>query len=240
MTAHARSVGQAVVAVDVAVAALQLGVRARDGETHSGVIETRGLPCGRAVAVLAGLWKPERDVIRICGFAEIRHVAPYTVRRRPLVLATHVATQAIEGGVRSGEGVAGNLQMIEASAEPSGDGMTLFASARETGGGVVGRCCLLIGCGVAGIALERESLKLSNRSALMAAVALQRCVRADQRKPVLMIPKSLKRDLPALRGMAPFAIGAHLPPVDIGVAVSTPCPGIREHRLRVAPGTTEV
>jgi len=33
--------------------------------------------------------------------------------------------------------------MIEASAEPSGDGMTLFASARETGGGVVGRCCLL-------------------------------------------------------------------------------------------------
>lgn len=109
VTAQARGVGQVVVAVGVAVATLQLGVRACDGETYSCVIETRGLPCGRVMAVLTCLWKPERDVIRICGFAEIRHVAPYTVRRRPLVLATHVATQAIEGGVRPGEGVAGNL-----------------------------------------------------------------------------------------------------------------------------------
>jgi len=130
--------------------------------------------------------------------------------------------------------------MIEVSAKPSGNGMTLLAGTWEPGCEVVGGCCLLIGGGVAGIALERESLELSNRGALVAAVTLQRCVPADQRKPVLMIPKSLKRDLPALRGMAPFAIGAHLPPVDIGVAVSTPCPGIREHRLRVALGTTEV
>jgi hypothetical protein len=224
----------------VAVAALQLGVRACDGETYSRVIETRGLPCGRVVAVLTCLWKPERDVIRICGSAEIWHVAPYADRRRPLVLATHVATQAIEGGVRAGEGVACKFQMIKASAEPSCDGMTLFASARETGGGVVGGCRLLIGCGVAGIALERESLELSNRSALVAAVALQRCMRADQRKPVLMIPHSLERDLPALHSMAPLAIGTHLPTVDIGVAVSALCASICKHQLCVALGATEV
>ena len=118
--------------------------------------------------------------------------------------------------------------------------MALLAGAWETGCDVVGRCRLLIGCGVAGITLEREPLELSNRGALVATVARQRCVPADQRKPVLMIPNSLKRDLPALRGMAPFAIGTHLPTVDIGVAVSAPCPGIREHRLCVALGTTEV
>ena len=204
------------------------------------MIEARGLPGGGAVAVLAGLWKPERDVIRIRGFAEIRHVASYTVRRRPLVLATHVASCAIDGGMRAGQGVACKFQMIKASAEPSGDGMTLLASARETGCDVVGRCRLLIGCGVAGITLERESLELSNRGALVAAVTLQRCVPADQRKPVLMIPDSLKRDLPAFYGMAPLAIGTHLPTVDIGVAVSAPCASIRKHRLCVALGATEV
>ena len=109
VAAHARSAGQVVIAVGVAVRALQLGVRSGEGETYSSVIEARGLPSGCVVAVLAGLWKPERDVIRIRGFTEIRHVAPHTVGRRPLVLATHMATQAIEGGVRSGEGVAGNL-----------------------------------------------------------------------------------------------------------------------------------
>ena len=54
-----------------------------------------------------------------------------------------------------------------------------------------------------------------------------------------MIPDSLKGDLPALHRMAPLAIGTHLPTVDIGVAVSAPCPNIRKHRLRVALGATE-
>ena len=118
--------------------------------------------------------------------------------------------------------------------------MTLPAGPWEPGREVVGCCCLLIGGGVAGIALERESLELSNRSALVAAVALQRCMRADQRKPVLMIPHSLEGDLPALHGMAPLAIGTHLPTVDIGVAVTAPCASIRKHRLCVALGATEV
>ena len=138
VAAHARSARQVVIAVDVAVGALQPGVRAADGETYSRVIEARGLPSGCGVAVLAGLWKPEREVIRIRGFAEIRHVTRHTVGRRPLVLATRMATRAIEGGVRAGEGVACKVQMIKASAEPSGDGMTLFASTREAGCDVVG------------------------------------------------------------------------------------------------------
>jgi len=88
VAAHARSVGQLVVAVDVAVAALQLGVGARDRETYRSMIETRRLPCGRAVAVLACLRETERNVIRICGFAEIRRVTPDTIGGRPFVLAT--------------------------------------------------------------------------------------------------------------------------------------------------------
>src|SRR6266436_3024412 len=130
--------------------------------------------------------------------------------------------------------------MIEVSAKPSGNGMTLLAGMWEPGCEVVGGCCLLIGGGVAGIALERESLELTNCGALVATVARQRCVPADQRKPVLMIPNSLKRDLPALRGMAPFAIGTQLPTVDIGVAVSALCASICKHQLCVALGATEV
>ena len=118
--------------------------------------------------------------------------------------------------------------------------MALLTGAWETSCDVVGRCRLLIGCGVAGITLERESLELSNRGALVAAVARQRCVPADQGKAVLMIPHSLKRDLPALHAMAPLTIGTHLPTVDIGVAVSAPCASIRKHRLCVALGAVEV
>lgn len=240
VAAHACIAGQVVVPIDVAIAALQLGVRARDGETHSGVVEVRRLPCGSVVAVLAGLREPQRDVIRVGRFAEIRLVATHTVGWRSLVLAAHVATRAIERGMSPGEGEAGNFQMVEASAEPSRDRMALLASARKSGGDMVGRCCLLIRRRVAGEALERESLKLANGGALVAAVALQRGVSADQRKPVLVIPDSLKRDLPALHGMAPLTICAHLTVVNIGVAIGAPCAGIRENRLGMALCTVEV
>jgi hypothetical protein len=92
MAAHASIAGQAVVPVDMAIAALQLGMRARDGETHGSVVKIRGLPCGRGVAVLTCLREPERDVIRISSLAEIRQVAAHTGGWRSLVLAAHVAT----------------------------------------------------------------------------------------------------------------------------------------------------
>ena len=41
-------------------------------------------------------------------------------------------------------------------------------------------------------------------------------------------------DIPALHRVALLAVGAHLPPVNIGVAVGAILPDIRKHRLHVA------
>jgi len=53
----------------------------------------------------------------------------------------------------------------------------------------------------------------------MALVALNNCVRAEQRKPVEVILNRLIRDLPAKHRMAFGAVGAKLPAVNIGVAI---------------------
>jgi len=155
VAAHASRVGQVVVPVNVAIATLQPGMRARDGETHCGVIEARGLPCGRVVAVLTCLREPKRDVIRVGSLAKIRQVATHTVGWRSLVSSAHMATRAIKRGMGPGKGKPGNFQVVEASTEPGRDRMALLTSARESGGDVVGRRCLLIGRRVTGVALER-------------------------------------------------------------------------------------
>ena len=91
-------------------------MRTRDREAHGGVIEGCGLPRGRAVTVLTGLREGQRNVIRVGCFAELCHMAPSTGGGGPLVLTAQVATRAIERGVRSGEGVARDFQMVEAGA----------------------------------------------------------------------------------------------------------------------------
>ena len=161
------------------IAALQLGVSTRNREAHGSMIEARGLPRVCAVAVLACLWESKRNMIRIRGFLERRHVTPDTVGGRPFVLATHVATQAVECGMGSGQGVTSHLQVIETHAEPGRDGMALLASTRKPRSEMVRRCGLLVSSGMAGIAFKRESLKLSNRGAFVTVVALQRRVTAD-------------------------------------------------------------
>ena len=155
VTAHAGRVGQVVVPVEVAIAALQPGMRARDGETHRGVIETCWLPRSRGVAVLACLREPKRDVIRVGSFAKIRQVATHTSGWRSLVLAANMATRAIKRGMSSGKGEPGNFKVVEGGTKPSDDRVALVASGREPGGDVVGRRCLLIRRRMTRVALER-------------------------------------------------------------------------------------
>ena len=179
VAARTRRGRQVVVAISVTIAALQLGVSTRNREAHGSMIEARRLPRGCVVAVLTCLWESKRNVIRIRGFLERRHVTPDTVGGRPFVLATHVATQAVERGMGSGQGVTSHLQVIETRAEPGRDGMALLASTRKPRSEMVRRCGLLISSRMAGIAFKRESLKLSNRSTFMTVVALQGSVTAD-------------------------------------------------------------
>ena len=84
--------------------------------------------------------------------------------------------------------------------------MALFAGARKTRRNMVRPRCLLICCRVAGVALEREALELSDGGTFVAVVALQRGVPAHKRKPVLVISNSLQCHLPALHGVAAFTI----------------------------------
>jgi len=161
------------VSVSVAIGALQFGVGAAQGKSHSAVIEVGRLPSGRVVAILAGLGEAEPNVVGVGCFAKIRHVTAHAVRRRSFVPAAHVASQTVEVGVRSGQGEAGHFQVIEGGAEPGGDRVALLATGREPCRRVAGRIRLLIGGRVAGVALERQSLKLADGRSLVAAVALQ-------------------------------------------------------------------
>ena len=112
--------------------------------------------------------------------------------------------------------------------------MALLATGREAGRDVVGRGRLLIRSRVAGIALERKPLKLSGGRALVAAVALQRGMSSNQRKPVLVISDGLHRNLPAFDRVAAFAVCTHLAAMNVGVAIGTPRAGVSKDWFHVA------
>lgn len=118
--------------------------------------------------------------------------------------------------------------------------MALLATGREAGRDMVGRGRLLIRSRVAGIALERKSLKLSGGRALVAAVALQRGMSSNQGKPVLVISDGLYRNLPAFDRVAAFAVCTHLAAMNVGVAIGTPRAGVGKDWFHVALRTGHV
>jgi len=67
----------------------------------------------------------------------------------------------------------------------------------------------------------------------VAGIALQGSVRSDKRKTILVVLDGLDRNVPTFHGVALFAIDAHLPFVNIGVAIGAPRTHIREDRLGV-------
>jgi hypothetical protein len=82
--------------------------------------------------------------------------------------------------------------------------------------------------------LRRQSLKLANRRALVAIVALHRGVCTEQRKTVLMLLDLVDGNLPAENRVALRAIGAEFSQVNIRVAIRAIFSDVGEHRLRVA------
>lgn len=198
------------------------------------MIEVGGLPRGRVVAILADLREAEADVVGVGRLLEIWHVTTHAVRGRSLVLAAHVASQAVETGVRPRQSEAGYFQMIEGGAKPSRNRVALLATGREPCRRVAGRVRLLIRRRVTGVALERKALKLADGRSLVAAVALERGMSADQWKPVLVIPNGLNRHLPTFHAVAAFAVCAHLPVMNVGVTVSAPCASVGKNRFRMA------
>lgn len=87
---------------------------------------------------------------------------------------------------------------------------------------------------MAGIARGRHGLKLAARGAFVARVAVHGRVRPGKREAIVMLLDLLHADLPSLNRVALLAVGAQLPPVNIGMAVLAALPHIRKHRLHVA------
>lgn len=79
------------------------------------------------MAILAGLRKGQRDVIRIRCFLEVRQVATHAGRGRPCIFPTSMARCTVQSRMHASERKAGNLQVIEIRALPVVYRMTLLA-----------------------------------------------------------------------------------------------------------------
>ncbi len=87
---------------------------------------------------------------------------------------------------------------------------------------------------MAGFASRRKPQVSSHGGVLMALVALQDGVRAEQRKPVEVILNRLHRRLPAQNRVAPGTVVAKLRAVNIRVTIGAVLAHVGEHRPGVA------
>ena len=208
--------------IDVALRARHAHMATGQGKLRERVvIERCWIPRTRTVASLARRGEAGLRMRRIIRFIEIRHVAAVAGRRRVVELPTRVAGGAIQIRVRAGQGKPGELQVIKLRAHPVVHGMALLAGDRQAESHVVdphrlGADKVLL---VARIAGRREALELADRSTGVALIAIQGGVRADQRKPIHVLIDLLHRNVPPLDAVALLAVGAHLPLVDVCVAI---------------------
>ena len=124
---------QVVIAIHVALRALQGGVRARQREPGGRVIERR-IPPGRGrVALLARLREVRLHVIGVRGAVEVGQVAADAGRvgAGQVVVVVHMALRALQGGMRPSQREAGG-RVIEGRVQPGRGGMALLAGLRES------------------------------------------------------------------------------------------------------------
>lgn len=131
--------GQAVVAAEVALRALQGRVRASQREAGGRVIERAAAPGCSGVAVLACGGELRLRMVRIGGAVVVRQMA--TGARRvgagQVIVAVDMALRAEDRKMRAGQREAGG-GMIEAGIPPVGRAVTLLASLRQVGLHVIG------------------------------------------------------------------------------------------------------
>ena len=217
--------------------------RVRAGQRELGkrvVIEGRRIPCACVVAGLASGGEVRLCVRRIVGLVEVRQVTANAGCRQHGELAARVAGAAIQARVRAGQRkMRGRVRsMIELRAHPVVHRVALFARGRKTEGNVIDASRLSIDkvALMARVAGRRKALELPHSSALVARIAVQRGVCADQREAVEVLVDLLDRDVPALHVVTLFAIRAHLAFMNVGVAVGAELTYIGEYGLDVALG----
>ena len=231
-------VRQVEIVIGVALRTLQAGMCAGEWKPNQVVVKCRRLPGRSGVASLTGLWQAECHVIGIRGALIVLQVTPHTCRGRSLKPSADVTVGARQSGVHASQREPGVFQVIETGAVPGVHVVVaLFAGGREPGGNVSGRGGLLKVFGVTGVTLRRETLKLSGCRALVAGVAIQRRVSAEQGETVLVLLDLLQVDIPALDRVTLLAACAKLTAMNVCVAIGAARTDIRKHRLCVALGT---
>ena len=138
--------------------------------------------------------------------------------------------------MRAHQGETSELKMIKLCPHPIVHGMALFAGGGHIQSNVVDakRPRVYEILLMARVAHRREPLELTHGGALVTGVAIHGGMRAYQRKAIQMLVDLLNRDVPAFYRMALFAIGSHLPLVNVGVAVGALRTDIRENHFGVA------
>ncbi len=160
-------------------------------------------------------------------------MATDTVRRHRLELAADVTLRTVERRMSSGQCESSD-RVIELRVKPVVHrGVALLASRGETEGNVIRRFCTGVLAEVAAGAIGGESGVLSGCGILVARIALDQCMRADQRETVLVFTHRLYGTRPALNVVALLALRAHLAPMDIGVAVRAFVSDLGEDRIHV-------
>ena len=125
----------------------------------------------------------------------------------------------------------GELQMVKLRAQPGIDRVALLTLDGKARGHVIGFGGLLIGALVARITLNGKPLELPDRLTLVAVRTIQSGVSSHQWKAVIVFLDSLQNDVPPFHGMALFAVGSHLPAMNVSVAIRAIGSGVREDWL---------
>jgi len=239
---------QVVIVVDVAVrASVHLAgrrqlVRTRQRKTGSAVIENRAQPGDGIVASRASRHRKGIRRSAVFGIASVLprrqmalRVAAIGRRNLQVVVVVDMAGRARHIGVAVGQKKTGSA-MVKFCAQPTVESVAGLAGLRKRSRYVIRIRGLLKIRLVAGNASRRESQELPHRRSLVTVVALHRRVGAQQREAVLVIFHLLRGNVPALHRVALRAVRAHLPLVNVGVAIFAILADIREHGLGVALG----
>jgi hydrogenase maturation factor len=126
VTGYARSRGQVVISVGVALRALHLRMRTRQRKRRPGMIETGRLPGRRRMADFALLRHASRDVIRIRRSLKIFDVTRDASSGGYVVVAIGVALVALQLCVSTCKRKANRI-MIEIRGLPSGGRVAILA-----------------------------------------------------------------------------------------------------------------
>jgi hypothetical protein len=78
------------------------------------------------------------------------------------------------------------------------------------------------------------TVKLSHRPNPVARITVNRGVRADKRKAVLMLIDGMNRDLPSIDPVARIALRPVFPSMEVGMAILAIAPYVGKHQVDVA------